>query len=493
MTRTPLAYAAVALLVLLPFARGGGQLVLNYNHASKTALLSNDTSGQAGRVVRSGETVYVPAGSSIQVRVRNTNTALYRVSTDTTSVPATDMDPLRNFLGRLGPYVPELAIFVRPPGRSRGESDNEPTRMLPPALPDGAPEEAKSAWRAGLRAERGLVRVDSLVRGGGGLHQTATLVLGTFEEMRQSGQPEAAAKRLRDSLALPTLNCERPSAIRLRMTSELIAALEEMVRAQYALEHESGIAAPSLASNPQLVPLRDSLVLLRKRALTAVGDYDQIIAAAYRVERLASTAANACSSWMSDAGTVTGGRGRSITVKVEPRTDPEIARVADRGAVAYSAKVLPKPRLTPALGLAFLVAPDARFPTFGTRTPATGGGTEIFESGAKDARFTWGVTLGLTWLGLDQRERSGVALWLPELIVSPAGDTRAFGLGTAASWKAIKLGVGALWVRHPELVDQNVGDKIPNKDFLATRDTYSPPKFYFSLSVFDVPPFLPGK
>jgi hypothetical protein len=446
-------------------------------------------------IVRNGETVRVPAGIAIQVRVRNTNTGVYRLSTDTTALPNTDLDPLRNFLGRLGPYVPELAVFVRPPGRPRGVLDNanEPTRMLPPSLPADAPKEAEAAWRAGLRAERGLVRLDSLVRGRAGLHQTATLVLGTFEDMRQSGQPETAARRLRDSLALPALECSRTPPVRLPMTTALIGALEEMVRAQYALEQESGIAAPVLAGDPQLSPLKDSLVAVRKRALAAVADYDQIVAAAYRVEKLASAAANACSSWTSDGGTVKSASGRSITVKIEPRSEPEIARVADRGAVAYSVKVMPKPRLTPALGLAFLSAPDARFPTFGTRTPATGGGTEIFESGAKDVRFSWGVTLGLTWLGLDQRERSGVALWLPELVVSPPSDSRAFGLGVAGSWKKVKLGVGSLWVRHQELVDQKVQDRIANKDFLATRDTYSDPKFYFSLSVFDLPPFVAGK
>jgi len=490
---TSWAFRVAAILSLLPFARMDGQKVLVYDHASKTAVLASDTAGVSGKVIRSGETIHVPAGTSIRVRVRNTNTALYRVSTDTISLPATDLDPLRAFLGRLGPYVPELAVLVRPPGHSKGEAESEPTRMLPPSLPADAPEDARAAWRAGLRAERGLVRVDSLVRGGGGLHQTATVVLGTFEEMRQGGQPEAVAKRLRDSLALPALDCERPSAIRLRLTGGLIAALEEMVRAQYALEQESGIAAPSLASSPQLAPLRDSLVLLRKRAQTAASDYDQLIGAAYRVERLASAAANACSAWTGDGGIVKESSGRSITIKVEPRSDAEIARVADRAAVSVSAKLLPTPRLTTALGLGFLAAPDARFPTFGTRTPAAGGGTEIFESGAKDVRFSWGVTLGLTWLGLDQRARSGVAVWLPELIVSPPSDSRAFGLGTALSWKSAKLGAGALWVRHPELVDQSVGDKIPNKDFLATHDTYSHPKLYFSLSIFDVPPFVPGK
>jgi hypothetical protein len=47
-------------------------------------------------------------------------------------------------------------------------------------------------------------------------------------------------------------------------------------------------------------------------------------------------------------------------------------------------------------------------------------------------------------------------------------------------------------VRHSTLVGQSVGQIIPNKDYLATQDTYGTGSFYLSLSIFDTPPFLPA-
>jgi hypothetical protein len=139
--------------------------------------------------------------------------------------------------------------------------------------------------------------------------------------------------------------------------------------------------------------------------------------------------------------------------------------------------------------LSLFVAPDARFPTYGTRSAAAGG-TEIYSPTVRDARFGWGVTLGFTLRGLNWREQRGVAIWLPELTVGESADSKAFAAGSAISFGPVKLGAGAMWVRHTELVDQAVGDKIPNAGFLQTAESYGRPKLYTSLSIFEWPPFL---
>jgi hypothetical protein len=124
----------------------------------------------------------------------------------------------------------------------------------------------------------------------------------------------------------------------------------------------------------------------------------------------------------------------------------------------------------------------------------------------KDARFSWGVTLGMSWPRLQFRhdaasggdgeggggsgvDHSGISIWLPELTVGSSSDTKAFGVGTAISWSFVKLGTGALWVRHPRLDDLDVGQIVPNSGYLRTTDVYGRPRYYVSLSVFDVAPF----
>ncbi|MDZ7632100.1 MAG: hypothetical protein U5K74_12350 [Gemmatimonadaceae bacterium] len=57
-----------------------------------------------------------------------------------------------------------------------------------------------------------------------------------------------------------------------------------------------------------------------------------------------------------------------------------------------------------------------QFDVYGAR--AAEGGAEIYTASIRDARFTWGATVGTTWKWLDFRETRHVALWLPELTVS---------------------------------------------------------------------------
>jgi hypothetical protein len=56
----------------------------------------------------------------------------------------------------------------------------------------------------------------------------------------------------------------------------------------------------------------------------------------------------------------------------------------------------------------------------------------------------------------------------------PPSSDRALGVGPALGWKALKLGVGALWTRH----ETPAGDQ-----------TYGSPKLYLSLSVTGWEPF----
>jgi hypothetical protein len=84
-----------------------------------------------------------------------------------------------------------------------------------------------------------------------------------------------------------------------------------------------------------------------------------------------------------------------------------------------------------------------------------------------------------------------VSIWLPELTLGQLGDSKSFGVGSAiAVFNRVKLGAGAIWIRHTELDQQHVGQQIFNANFLQTVDTYGKAKPYISLSVFDWPPFL---
>jgi hypothetical protein len=116
---------------------------------------------------------------------------------------------------------------------------------------------------------------------------------------------------------------------------------------------------------------------------------------------------------------------------------------------------------------------------------------KVVESGTQDSRFTWGLTLGVTWRPVDGRDGSGFAWWLPELTVNPSSDLKAVGVGTAVSYGILKLGAGALWTKHTSLDGQSVDQLLPDASNLRTQDGYGPPRLYFCLSIFGWPPFEP--
>ena len=68
--------------------------------------------------------------------------------------------------------------------------------------------------------------------------------------------------------------------------------------------------------------------------------------------------------------------------------------------------------------------------------------------------------------------------------MADASPARAFGLGAAVSAGPVKIGIGGLLVRHTALDGDTVAQRLPNAQFIKTRDTYGRPRFYASISIF---------
>jgi hypothetical protein len=473
------------------------QTRLEYDHAAGTMrMITTRGSGVDTTVVRNGAHLTLNAPATVPVLVTNTNTALYRLSTKGQAVPAPELEPLRTFLATLRPYLPEVALLAAGPAdrlSTRGLSSSLEYSILPPSIPPSATSRVRTAWLAGRRTELAVAQVDEAIFGASGMHQALTNTLLALQGMRVDGDVAAHAATLRRDLGLSGNACEDPDARAeyLPGTLTLIRVLDELLAARHELLRAIAVSGGELRTFPDFPGLADSLARITTASQGAATDYEKLVTVAYRVQALALEAAYACPSWSGDALRVTSAGGVTLTLTVEPRTEAELARVATQRGSTFQATVMPAWRMRPGLGASLLVAPEASYSKFATRTPETGSGTEIFQSGTQDSRFTWGITLGMAWRALSRGEgdRPDVALWLPEITVNPAADTRALGLGAAVSWRFLKLGTGLLWTRHSELEGQSVGESLPNKDFLRTRDTYASPKVYLSLSIFDWPPF----
>jgi hypothetical protein len=283
-------------------------------------------------------------------------------------------------------------------------------------------------------------------------------------------------------------SCGDEKPARLPTAQRLLIGLSNLVDANK--EADEALAAGPFPSDATWRALHDSTSALQRRSQVALADFDPLVANAYRVERLAGIVAHACSTWSADEVTGSLTEGRVVTIAVDARDEPETSRLADRNPATYKVQVIPKALIRPSIAFAAVAAPGAKFPTYATQ-PVTGG-VQIYESGRKDMRFSVGGTFALTWAGLDRRETRGMALWLPELAVT-TGSEHAFGIGSALSWNMLKVGAGAMWIRHPVLLGAKAGDVVADASKMKLNDGYGGRQLYLSLSIFDwTPPSLGG-
>ena len=329
----------------------------------------------------------------------------------------------------------------------------------------------------------GLLKIDQAVYGENGLQPTLATTLFALERMRTGTAPEEASATLRQRLRLGE-PCGSPAAVRLPTATLLLTSLSSAFASAQQLH--GAIHGESYAEDAVWKALRDSALTIEQRAERALSDFEPLVASAYHAEHLVGLVANACSFWNAGSAQGTLTKGREVKIEVAPRAEVELARLADRPATEFVVLVQPQSFIRPAIAIAAVAAPQARFPTYDTRDVP--GGAQIYESGTRDRRFALGGTLGFTWPLLDQRETRGVALWVPEILVT-AGDLTGAGIGSAISFGMVKLGAGALWVRHDALRGVGVGDVVADKSGLRVEEGYGKPKLFLSLSVFDWAPF----
>lgn len=471
----PLRLSTCLLLLLLAGATAHAQQArVEVDHATGDARLIV-TRGPVADTTALGDepVVRLPRSVPVEVRVVNTNTALYRFTKSVENVALPEVATLQGFAPKFTPYVPELRAALSRRGAARGGAE--------PAAGADAAAAARLALVSALgSAERGLLGVDEAVYGDRGLQPTLTTLLLALEQMRRGVAPEAASEPLRRMLGTGSA-CGRQDPVQLPTARDLLTALSNVASVSGQLQ--LAVYGASFEGDAQWRALRDSALVLERRVQAVLSDFEPLVASAYHVERLVGIVANACSYWSAGdtRGTLT--QGKQVTIRVEPRAEPELARLADRRADQFTVLVQPKAVVRPAFAIAAVAAPDARFPRYATREVA--GGLEIYESGRTDRRFGLGGSLGFTWAMLDRRS---VAVWLPEIVIA-AGDLTGAGIGAGVSLGFVKLGAGALWMRHEMLEGSRPGDVIPDASGMRVVEGYGKPRLYVSLSVFEWAPF----
>lgn len=459
----------------------------------------------------------------IPVVVEHTNSALYTCQLTQTAVRAPALDTLSQFLTKLGPYL---------------------TNALPVIATVSAVEvkaEIDTITTAAEQLRDELAQLDSRVhgdRGMGGVNRRALVALNRmratphgvnadatsqFGRWLQDGFPElcdGACERLElpDSVAVTLVRIdslrqvlrnqlaqvERAETIDLEVSSlrSLISGLESqrgMAEANTgaqvsALEATIATAQKDLLGRAGVLAvdqsMRGAVEDLVARADSALKDAPKTLSAARAVEALAVRIVHATDRIPCENTSVRWDTGKDLEIKVTPRQEAELAGLGMDNERVYKVRVLPLWEFHPSLGLSLLAVPRARYAEY----EALKEGDEqyrISRSGRTDSRFDYALTLGLVNRRLDWRRDRNVALWLPEITINPTEDVKLMALGAAASYRILKLGVGAAWMRHSVLAGQAVDDVIKSSE-VPMRETYGKPKLYVSLSLIGLPPFLPN-
>lgn len=185
-------------------------------------------------------------------------------------------------------------------------------------------------------------------------------------------------------------------------------------------------------------------------------------------------------------------KGKTVIATVAPTGQALLARFA-ASRYERALAILPDWYVRPALGVSLYHTPDGRFPKY-VATNAPNSLKRIVESGSRDARLLYGVTIGLTYRPVDKRDwRLPVSFWLPEVFVNPLDQNRAFGIGIGLSMSVFKFGTGYGWVRHQELNGQFIDSTLTDANLLKLNDIYGQARRFYSVSVTGWPPFLRAK
>jgi len=409
------------LLVLVPTRLLARQVVLEIDHHSGNATLRlpcKDTP------LKFGEDAWVHPSDDIEIRVINTNTALYTYKLTQEKVPATEIETLKLGLASVRLYLTDLLTTEE---RSSLVPGDDPVIVR-------------------------LKKLDEALNGDDGLRQRYFDTIAALESMRQGSVEGVAAE----------FDAKVRTARFLGSPRQVAAALDSLRKA-VAECHDAKIC---------------------EKGQGVIDKSEAILASAYAVERLAIAAANAKGTWSSKkAGKdidVTASEGRKIKITVAAKDVAELKRLADREPLEVDVKLNPDWPVQVSVGATLLMSQQSRFDRFASqaRPDST---FQVVKSGSQDSRYTYGVSLGFTLRCLNWRE-SGWALWPLVITVNPSDDIKAIGLGSAVSWRPLRLHAGWLFTKHAELDGSKPGD-VQATGNVVTRDTYGDGKFFVGLGV----------
>jgi hypothetical protein len=479
-------------------------------------------------IEKPGKTHSITTNDPVSVVVTKTNTALFIIQHTTESPENVTASALKSFLAQSKPYLVDLGSAalnalgtVKVFGFAGAYTLSDSLDLLRQKLSNGVLVHATSVSNSLQRLNALLFYSPSSVR---------VIELKTMETLRHL-DPTVREQfyRERDAfkdLLLSVHAFSDVSLARYNVSDSLISCWEQLNSELGALELQTAISSnlqqtllyTLQTDNPASTRARlkpnasniDSLVRELKKVDTFIAYGNKLISEAGRaldekdanlrvaseVEHIAQrTAVAECEVKLPDIKPDFE-KDQILHIKI---CQSEVAKRADFPAlsdVEYDIRVQSEPGFRASLGIGLA---GWFGPTFNDYAAFQVSQTSyVIGRKAPDlSRFRYVATLSILFNWLDWTSKHNSALWFPEITIGPANDLEGLGVGAAYAIGKVKIGLGALWVKHIELDGQTENQTIPSASALRTRKTYgrfwNDPKLYLSISVFDIPPFIISK
>lgn len=449
--------------------------------------------------------IRVPAGH-VGVWLENTSSALYTCAVNTKIATDPARDSVQAFLGAVTPYFGGILTAVLGAIGQNIESENP----------------ADSASFAVSAVERSLTDLDSALIGPNGVRRYRLRAIAALDTLYLHHTAQTFSKPPDNAadIRIWVANADSETVARFQtwmgkhrfaetspdslepftsLTGHLITILASLDSNTSALRDRIGKESQP-KREPQRQPahpisdqearkkakgdsLKQTEATVLKAADAALAMADAIIAASYETQSLVSAVFHNRSRVHCGDPAIPRNHPRELDVAVATQNIPELSRLAEVGSVTMTVTALPgQAQIRPVVGLSAIYAVNARYPTYVAAHPDTTGskGLSVQRNGVQDHRGLYGATLGARFPALD--ERLHVSLIVPQLMVSPGPDTKAFGVGAAIGVSVFNFGVGAIWVQHTIYAD-SVGAILPDASLLHTTTGYGRARTFFSVSL----------
>lgn len=494
--------------------------VVTINHAQKKIANVNVDKNRHSSLLDKKITLY--SSKDIKIKIDNTNTAFYDYKISTEEFDAPEVKQLQTFFKAFKPYLLDIRNYLvsKEPVEEKGIKFYIEKTLLPQSPINIWKGEADTLYNI-------LKKINDLLfyNPKSSIRAVQLKALQTIQNMNVGGDVEKEAKKIDDNLKdcfnyhkkepkeFKTISQIIDSYTRLndfigklkgsqderdsikkenekekgKLNKDLIAKSEQLKKAakekRENIQKEIDVLSNSIETKNKDQSALEFIDKVLAEGEKAIADNKKVLEDAYKVESVVISLMTAESTKVTPIEKTSLEKGKTITLKITPSKALTFSSI-EKDELEFKISVSPDWKIRPSAGLSLIYWTGDRFNKY--LTVKENNKEKIVESSDQEPGLFYGLSLGLTYPGLDWRDFDGhgLTVWFPEIVLNPSTTDfklKAAGLGIAVSYSSFKVSAGCVWIKGTVLDGQHADQVLENNEVLKTKDSFSP-RWYLSVS-----------